>query len=277
MATAVSKKKVHSLKPKHRRTLKNLSKVFHGLGININDHIETFELEEEELNGIRKKYGTSTFLGPRERTLLRDTISNLLSVMKALVVLEELIWKQVAPYVYTAAHQKSQSPDLVALKALRFLHSSTYQQRAVTLKSALPQIRKYLLGSFAQEQELIFKKYQRLLRAIEANLEDLIEIELRQEKISPKIRDDLLKQLSFIRQIFYEDVYYLTKDIARLYDIRVEIYKWLVDADKAAIPRILPVLEMEYDDVLAVRNYYIDSYKIHLKNLAQLYMEAEEK
>lgn len=277
MAAASKKKKELALKPKHKRTLKNLSKLFHGLGINIGDHIETFELEEEELDEIRKTYGTSAFLGPRDRTMFREIISNLLSVMKALVVLEELLWKQVIPYVHTAAQKKEESPDLIALGALRELHTRTYQKGAVNLKSALAQVRKYLLGSFAHEHELIFKKYQRLLRAIEANLEDLAEIEARQEKVSHMLRGDLLKQLAFIRHIFYEDAYYLTKDIARLYDIRVETYKWLIEADKAVSPRMFPMLESEFADVLAVRNYYVDSYKTHLKNLAELYAGGEEK
>ncbi|HIK02832.1 TPA: hypothetical protein H1012_03245 [archaeon] len=277
MASVVSKpRKETSLKPKHRRVLKNLSKTFHALGINIQAHIESFELDEEELNEIRKIYGTSTFLGPRERTMLRETISNILSVMKAVVVLEELIAKQVAPYVHHAAMRRAESPDVLAVKTLHKIYSKPFQTRGVTLKSALPQIRKYLLGSFANEQQLIFKKYQRLLGAIEANMEDLQEIEARKEKISAKISSKLSSQTEEIRQMLFEDIYYLTRDIAQLYDTRVELYKWLVEADKSVSPRLLPMLEVELNDVLAIRNYYIDSYKTHLKYLTELYI-VEEK
>ncbi len=276
MASAASKpRKETALKPKHRRVLRNLSKTFHALGVNIEAHIESLEIEEEELNDIRKIYGTSTFLGPRERTTFRETVSNLLSVMKAVVVLEELIAKQVAPYVYTAAHKRSKVPDLIALRALKELYSKVFQRGAVNLKTSLPQIRKYLLGSFANEQQLIFKKYQRLLGAVEANMEDLQELETRYEKLSPKIRDKLIGQLAEIRGMLYEDIYLLTRDIAHLYDIRVELYKWLIDADKSSHPRILPTIEMEFSDVLAIRNYYIESYKNHLAYLTKLYMGEE--
>ena len=227
MAEVSKAKKEHSLKPKHRRILKNLTKSFHAVGINIEGHIETFELEEEELNEIRRRYGTSTFIGPRERTMLRDSISNIISVIKALVVLEELVGKQVAPYVFTAAQKKEQTPDLLALKTLRALYNKPYQKRAAVLKTALPNIRKFLLGSFAQEHQLIFRKYQRLLGAIEANLEDLMEIENRADKISPKIRSRLIGQIAEIRTMLFEDIYYLTRDIAKLYDIRISLYKWL--------------------------------------------------
>ncbi|HIJ98211.1 TPA: hypothetical protein H1009_03930 [archaeon] len=68
----------------------------------------------------------------------------------------------------------------------------------------------------------------------------------------------------------------MTRDIAQLYDTRVELYKWLVEADKSVSPRLLPMLEVELNDVLAIRNYYIDSYKTHLKYLTELYI-VEEK
>ncbi len=279
MAAAVSKKKkATSLKPKHHIRLKNLSKLFHGLGVNISDHIETLGLDENELAEIRKEFGAKSFLGVNDRALLRDVLSNLISLMKSTVVLEELLWKQVAPYVIAAYNRKFRPTNVIGLRALREIHKRTFHDKAADLKATLPSARKFLLSSFMQEEEFIFKKYPRLLNAVEGNLEDLVALEAKHEKIPQKARSDFLKQVKYVRQMLHDDVSFLTKDIAKLYDMRTDVYKWLIEADAAAVPQILPTLEKEYRDVLSARNYYIDNYRIHLRNVAEIYSgEGGEK
>ena len=272
IAAHSDEKKQAGLKPKHKRSLRNFAKLLHGLGVNISEHIETLELDEEELKQIRQRVGKETFLKPVDRTRMKQILGKAYDAMRSSVHIEDALWEDVAPFTF-AAYQKSMfSHDLILLRAVREVHSGWYQKRASELKVVLPEARRFILASIANEHAKIFQQYPKFLGNIETVVSELLDLELKYEKSAHPLKEEFSELNKLLRKTLHEDAYFITKDIARIYDLRIEVYKWLVEADKESSPRILPNIEEELSNLLAARSYYADSYKEHLRNMSEIYL-----
>ena len=273
MASPHSVKKAE-LKPKHRRNLRKNATLLHGLGVNVSEHIEKLEIDENELKEIRAGIGSATFLKPVDRANLKQILTRLYNIMKASVALEEIIWTEIAPFTFAAHEKYMNGEDLIILRAVRELHSGLYNRKATALKSNLPLIRKLILASLAKEGEKIFPKYQNFLNAVEKVVSDLVALELRYEDSTHEMSEKFSKLNREVRELLHEDAHFLTMDIARIYDAREAVYKWLAEADKEVKPHIFKGIDSELEQLISARKYYINAYKQHIKNVAQIYVGA---
>ncbi len=271
MAQASSGKKAE-LKPKHSRNLRKYAKLLHGLGVNISEHVEKLELDENELKEIRANFGKGTFLKPKDRTALKLLVKKLFDIMRAYVKLEEELFEQVAPLAYTAFQQRIFAPDLISINALHELHNGLYQKNVAKLKTALPLARNLVLASMAQEHNKIYLNYPKLLRAVENVVSELAGIELQYANSTHEAKEDFSQLNAELRKILHEDVHFLTKDILRLYDLRIDIYNWIVKSDAEIKPHIVPRAEHELQQLILARGFYFESYRQHVQNTVQIYL-----
>lgn len=265
-----------SLKPKHRRNLKKFAKLLHGLGVNVSEHIEKLELDEAELKDIREKIGKDTFLRPKDRINLKLLLKKIYNLMEATVRLEDTLWEEVAPPIFAAYRKKMHSSGLILLAALREIHKGLFQKKITNLKAGLPEIRNLILASVAKEHETIFQKYSGLLKAIERTVSELLEVEFRYTYAAHSAKNEFSELNSSIRKILHEDIYFLSKDIAKLYDMRTAIYNWLIEADRMAAPAMAPTAEKEKAQLFAASRFYVSTYKQHIKNISQIYLGRGE-
>ncbi len=262
------------LKPKHRRNLKKYAKLLHGLGVNIEEHVERLELDENELNEIRAKFGKESFLKPAERTKLKQILTRVLNLMRIFVRFENTLWEQVAPLTLAAYQKEIFSTDLIELKAVREIYSGLYQKKAAQLKVDLPAARSFLLSSIAIEHQELFNLYPRLLHDVERVISDLVDFELRFANTEHSLKDEFLELNKNLRKLLHEDAYFITKDLAKIYDLRLSVYSWIVQTDHEIQPHIVPSAPHEKEQLISARNFYLGTYKQHIQNIAQIYLRG---
>ncbi|HIJ98890.1 TPA: hypothetical protein H1005_03015 [archaeon] len=273
MAAAHSSKQAE-LKPKHRRNLRKYAKLLHGLGVDVSEHVERLELDEKELNEFRAKFGKETFLKPADRTKLKQILTRVLNLMRIFVRFEDTLWEQVAPLTLAAYRKEIFSTDLIELKAVREIYSALYQKKAAQLKVDLPAARSLILSSIAIEHRELFTLYPRLLSDVEKVISELVEFELRFAKVEHDLKDRFLELNKNLRKLLHEDTYFITKDLAKIYDLRLSVYNWIVQIDHEVKPPIIPKAAEEREQLISARNFYLGTYKQHVQNIAQIYLRG---
>lgn len=273
MAAAYSKKK-RELKPKHRRNLRKYATLLHGLGVNVSEHIEKLELDESELKEIRAKAGKETFLRPAERSKLKEIFTRLLNITRAFVKFEDTLWEKVAPLAIAAQGKELLSTDLIELRAVHEIHTGLYQKKAAQLKIDLPAARSLVLSSIALENRELFNLYPRILGSVEKVVSELVDLEMHVLETEHSMKDEFLEMNKKVRTLLHEDAFFITRDIAKIYDMRLGVYNWIVKVDSEVKPPIIPQAENERKQLMMARNFYLGTYKKHIQNIARIYLRG---
>ena len=82
----LAKKKSYSPHPQHKIALFDFTKHLHILGVDVSEHLKTFELEKAELEKLEKE--ESTFISPADSEQLNLFLHNILHASESLLDME---------------------------------------------------------------------------------------------------------------------------------------------------------------------------------------------
>lgn len=248
------------VKERHKKKLSDLVKQLHKLGMDVKEHAESLGIEFAELEKLEKE--EESFILPKDHEELKKFLDNLMDASEHLLILEAKLYNQVRPFVIEAL--KIVFP--LKSRALSFFGFRTVPR---VKSSEIKRVRNLLMVSFKYEKSL-FDRYPKLLERIENAVSGIVNLE-RKWKGGGQAHLDFLRIHRVIMQMLQDDVSEISREILKLYDLRVDVFRRLIDLDENQEKRVLPKLEEEYAKTVSIKAHYLTLYRKHNQKLSKIY------
>lgn len=269
-----------NLREHHHEAISDFTKALHALDIDVKDHAKKLGLEEAELKELEEEFEKANFLKKTDKRKLRKILKELTSAIGELVAMEVNLWSGTRPFTQNANYLRLVAKNVNSLELLKKIHKRGHKKTIDDLKTRIPKIRKWLLASMSIEHSGIrgkyggiFPVYSKLLNKIEKNCKSLIDLENSWGKKGGDARLKLFRVHDDLRKILHDDIQQFSHDLIETYDIRLNVYEWLISADKKLSKRTSPTLEKEYTDLYQIQKNYLKAYKAHAERISELYSE----
>ncbi len=253
-------KRQRLIKQRHKEKLVSLLKQLHKLGIDVREHAEALGIEEATLKKLEKE--EKSFIPPSDSEQLNEFLSNVIGASESLVVMETKIYNQVRPFVLEAL--KIVFP--LRNRVLSFFGIKTIPK---ILPSEIKKARDLVMVSFKYEKS-VFDDYPKLLEKVENAVKGILKLE-KKWKGGGQAHLDFLRMHTVLRKMLHEDVSELSREILKLYDLRLDVFRKLIDLDENQEKRYLPKLEVEYFKCAQIKAHYLALYRRHNQKLSKIY------
>lgn len=263
------KRSAKNLKAEHKEKFKDFIKILHTLGVSVKTHLKDLEIEEEELEELKGLF-KEDFLTSSDKLKLKKILNSLLEIEDELAKLEKTLYTKIKPWV-SAAKNAAPFSSIASLNILKKLHKGAYTKKALDMQRQLPDIRNLVMASFSPEKSNLFNKYPKILNKFKNVCKDFVDLEEKWGRSEGHLRVQLFEAHHKIERLIQEDIYAILNEILEVYNLRVEIYEWLLKVDNELKPRMLPALEQERDQINRVQQRYLALYRTHAQNLINLY------
>jgi hypothetical protein len=255
---------------KHAHNLKTFAATLKSLGVNVDEHLQKLNAEDEYLQQAEEEMQGAAFLTPADKRKLAKALNKLFYASNHILILEREIWGKIRPTVsYAMSHAFLENPLPIDTAVIGLVSEKHGKKRKKGLEKAIPKLRGLLNHSFKQEKELLFVKYPVMLEFAESASEDLIEIE-RGLGSRSKARHKF-SELNFqMRSMLHEDILELAQDIDKLYGLRIMLVEHMMEAAEKAEVGDLEQLKKDLDTLKALQKHYRLFKRKHIKKLNEL-------
>lgn len=236
----------------------------HSIGLDVSHLSTSVGVKASELQKIEKKFEKEAFLNAEEKKALERAVEDVFVSFQGITELNCELFSNVFPLTYLA-------------KSLRW-SICTAGKKMEAISAANPSIkgekhevaRLLVLHSGDQERRKVFKQYFEVLGQVEASIKKLLALEdkLGRRSSNFEAKRHLRMMHNSVRGLMHSSVFRIVKNIERMYDTRIKVYKWVIrkSKDKDGSPA-----EKELKQLNDLKANYLNSYAKHGEKIKKMY------
>lgn len=266
-------KKVHEERmARYRSHLKTFTATLHNLDIDVEEHLELFEVSENDISRMKDRLAGFD-INDAEREKLKKIFEDILFVVDNLLLMERNLWTNIKPWVREAEVIRVNMSHPSSLDIVKLFSKKLHKNQKSKLNNQISAMRNRLLSSINLEHKTFFKTYPQILEQTESLTRDLVKLENKWRKKKIEIPQVFIDINDIVREIIHEDIAEVSKDVFHMYKLRSQAYTAMIDTASKSKPGLVEKLKEERKKITAVGKIYITLHDDHHDKLLELYSQ----
>jgi len=237
-----------------RNHLDNFVRALHVLDVDVKEHIDTLELDEDFIANEERRIGRTKFLDAADKASLKKILKAIFVVLSHLEKIEEYLENG-----YTRTFIDTQAPFAIAtLESTKDIHK----------------IADALSYTLTDEENILHTHYLDVLDKTESTFRDLVGVEAHILETATTQKERLARINNRLRTVIIDSIRNVSDDIVTLYEDRLKLFNELIKLAQKKEPKLVPLLLHKMDQFERLKNGYESVYAHHTLAINDIYESA---